>query len=141
MNVGLMQICTPLSPSLEIFCLVMTKIKYMYTTTRACTPCPKLVVNVTVIMEPILETGVLIRTKSKAYFSVISSWRLLNQENAHARVCDIENFYAMPMHLFFLITGSEYGLVLITDVISEGSGEPVLLCNIVRVKLLTNSEF
>ena len=79
--------------------MVMTKIKYMYTTTRACTPCPKLVV--TVIMEPILETGVLIRTKSKAYFSVISSWRLLNQENAHARVCDIENFYAMPMHLFF----------------------------------------
>ena len=113
MNVGLMQICTPLSPSLEIFYPVMTKIKYMYTTTRACTPCPKLVVNVTVIMEPILETGVLIRTKSKAFLAFFSSWRLLNQENAHARVCDMENFYAMPMHLF-LITGSEYGLVLIT---------------------------
>ena len=101
MNVGLMQICTPLSPSLKIFCPVMTKIKYMYTTTRACTPCPKLVVNVTVIMEPILETGVLIRTKSKAYFSFISSRRLLNQENAHARVCYMENFYAMHVHLFF----------------------------------------
>ena len=34
-----------------------------------------------------------------------------------------------------------YGLVLITNVISEGSGEPVLLCNIVRVTLLTNSKF
>ena len=64
--------------------------------------------------------------------SVISSWRLLNQQNAHARVCDMENFYAMPMHLF-LITGSEYGLVLITNVISEGSGKSVLLCNLVRV--------
>ena len=39
--------------------------------------------------------------KIHSFFSVISSWRLLNQENAHARVCDMENFYAMPMHLFF----------------------------------------
>ena len=70
--------------------------------------------------------------KIQSFFSVISSWRLLNQENAHARVCDMENFYSMPMHLF-LITGSEYGLVLITNVISKGSGESVLLCNLVRV--------
>ena len=34
-----------------------------------------------------------------------------------------------------------YGLELITNVISEGSGEPVLLCNLVRVTLLTNSKF
>ena len=45
--------------------------------------------------------------KPTAYFSVISSWRLLNQENPHTRVCDTENFYTMPMYLFFLITGSE----------------------------------
>ena len=32
-----------------------------------------------------------------------------------------------------------YGLLLITNVISEGSGETVLLCNLVRVSLLTNS--
>ena len=36
----------------------------------------------------------------------------------------------------FLITGSEH-----EDVISEGSGEPALLCNLVRVTLLTNSKF
>ena len=48
MNVGLMQICTPLLPSLQIFRLVMTKINYMYTTTCACT----LIVNVSVIIEP-----------------------------------------------------------------------------------------
>ena len=34
-----------------------------------------------------------------------------------------------------------YGLVLITNVIREGSGEPALLCNLVRVTLLTNSKF
>ena len=41
----------------------------------------------------------------------------------------------MPKRLFFGITGSEhdkpYPLVFITNVISEGSGEPVLLCNLV----------
>ena len=37
MNIGLMQIFTPLSLSLEIFCPVITKIKYMYTTMRTCT--------------------------------------------------------------------------------------------------------
>ena len=31
-----------------------------------------------------------------------------------------------------------YGLVLITNVVSEGSGEPALLCNLARVTLLTN---
>ena len=86
MNVGLMQICTPLSPSLEIFYPVMTKIKYMYTTTRACTPCPKLVVNVTVIMEPILETGVLIRTKSKAFLALFPPGDYLIKRT-HMRVC------------------------------------------------------
>ena len=40
-------------------------------------------------------------TKMHSLFERISSWWLLNQENAHARVCDMENFYAMPMHLFF----------------------------------------
>ena len=56
-----------------------------------------------------LSTLILIPTlpKPTAYFSVISSWRLLNQENAHMRVCDMENFYTMPMYLF-LITGSEH---------------------------------
>ena len=34
-----------------------------------------------------------------------------------------------------------YGLVLITNVISEGSGEPALLCNLVMVTLLTNLKF
>ena len=42
MNVGLMQIA-------EIFCPVMTKIKYMCATTRACTQCPQ---YVSVIIEP-----------------------------------------------------------------------------------------
>ena len=96
-----MQICTPLSPSLQIFRPVMTKIKYMYTTTRACT----LIVNVSVIIEPFhhysrnrnLSTLILIPTlpKPTAYLSVISSWRLLNQENPRVYV------YAMPMYLFF----------------------------------------
>ena len=49
--------------------------------------------------------------------------------------CDMENFYAMSVYIF-LITGSEH-----EDVISEGSGEPALLCNLVRVTLLTNSKF
>ena len=31
-----------------------------------------------------------------------------------------------------------YGLVLITNVVSECSGEPALLCNHARVTLLTN---
>ena len=31
-----------------------------------------------------------------------------------------------------------YGLVLITNLVSEGSGEPALLCNLARVTLLTN---
>ena len=63
----------------------------MYTTTRACT----LIVNVSVIIEPFrqysrngnLSTLILIPTlpKPTAYFSVISSWRFLNQENG--RVC------------------------------------------------------
>ena len=68
--------------------------------------------------------SILIRTppKSTAYFSVFP-----HQENVHARVCDMENIYTMPMHLF-LINGSE-------------PGEPMLLCNLVRVSLLFNSKF
>ena len=76
------------SPSLQTFRPVMTKIKYMYTTTRVCT----LIVNVSVIIEPFhhysrngnLSTLILIPTlpKPTAHFSVISSWRLLNKENA-----------------------------------------------------------
>ena len=42
MNVGLMQILHAIGD----ICPVMTKIKYMYTTTRACTQCPTLIVNV-----------------------------------------------------------------------------------------------
>ena len=95
MNVGLMQICTPLSPSFEIFCPVITKIRYMYITMRACT----LIVNVSVIIEPFYQYSR--AYTNTAYFSLISSWRLLNQENAHTCVCDMENFYAMHMYLLF----------------------------------------
>ena len=112
MNVRLMQICTPLLPSLQIFRPVMTKIKYMYTTTCACT----LIVNVSVIIEPFhhysrngnLSTLILIPTQTKptAYFSVISSWRLLNQENAH--VCPTWRTSTQCPCIFFLITGSEH---------------------------------
>ena len=109
------------------------------------------IVNVSVIIEPFhgnLSMLFLIPTlpKPTAYFSVISSRRLLNQENAHTPVCDMENFYAMPMYLFFnhwiRAWRNHMGcLVLITNVISEGSGEPAHLCNLVRVTLLTNSKF
>ena len=112
MNVGLMQICMPLSPSLQIFRPVVTKIKYMYTTMRACT----LVVNVSVIIEPFhqysrngyLSTLILIPTlpKPTAYFSVIPSWRLINQENA--RVCATWRTSTQCPCIYFLITGSEH---------------------------------
>ena len=112
MNVGLMQICTPLSPLLPIFRPVMTKIKYMYTTTRACT----LIVNVSMIIEPFhhysrnenLITLILIPTlpKPTAYFSIISSWRLLNQENA--RVCATWRTSTQCPCIYFIITGSEH---------------------------------
>ena len=112
MNFGLMKICTPLSPSLQIFRPVMTKIKYMYTTTGACT----LIVNVSVIIEPFrqysrngnLSTLILIPTlpKPTAYFSVISSWRFLNQENG--RVCATKRTSTQCPCIYFLITGSEH---------------------------------
>ena len=133
MNVGLMQICTPS----EIFCPVMTKIKYMYTTTRACTQCPTLIVNVasrygnlklvnpfTNLAPPIL-----------AYFllpTIKSTWL---RERRCTCVRHRENFCAMPMHV--LITGSEHDETIWTGayhkcdqrrlrrVISEGSGEPM----------------
>ena len=95
---------------IEIFRPVMTKIKYMYTTTRACT----LIVNVSVIIEPFhqysrngyLSTLILIPTlpKPTAYLSVISSWRLLNQENA--RVCATWRTSTQCPCICFLITGS-----------------------------------
>ena len=79
-SVGLMQICLHLWPSLEIFCPFVTKIKYMYTTTRACI----LIVNVSVIIEHFhqysrngnLSMLILIPTlpKPTAYFSIIFSW-------------------------------------------------------------------
>ena len=114
MNVGLMQICTPSSPSLQIFRPFMTKIKYMYATTRAaCT----LTVNVSVIIEPFhhcsrngnLSTLILLPTlpKPTAYFSVISSWRLLNQENAR-RVCATWRTSTQCPCIYFLNTGSEH---------------------------------
>ena len=50
----------------------------------------------------ILETGnpSISITKIHSLLERISSWWLLNQENAHACVCEMENFYAMPVHLF-----------------------------------------
>ena len=116
------------------------QIHVQYTTTRACI----LIVNVSVIIEPFhqysrkgnLSTLVLIPTPSKptAYSIVIFSWRLLNQENGRTRAT-CRTSTQCPC-IFFLITGSEHD-----DVISEGSGEPVLLCNLVRITLLTNSKF
>ena len=52
----------------------------------------------------------------------------------------MENFNAV--HIFFLITGSEHDEIIwagaYKNVVSEGSGEPALLCNLARVTLLTN---
>ena len=107
MNVGLMQICTPLSPSSELFCPVMTKIKYIYTTMRACTQCPKLIVNVA--CHKYSRNGNLKLVNPYQHHQnpqLILAYFLLptifNQENAQAHVCDIENFYAMPIHVFFV---------------------------------------
>ena len=81
----------------EIFCPVMTKIKYMYTTTA--------------------------RVHTVSYVSVIIE--------AFWSFCVIN----MPKRLFFFFKSLDpsmmkpYRLVFITNVISEGSGEPVLLCN------------
>ena len=104
MNVGLMQICTPLVPSSEIFCPVMTKIKYMYTTMRPCTQCSKLVVNVASknanlkLVNPYTNTTIL------AFFFLPT---IKSRERTRTRVQHGENFYAMPMHVF-LITGSQH---------------------------------
>ena len=105
MNVGLMQIRTPLSPSWEIFCPVMTKIKYMYTTTRMCTQCPKLIVNVASknwnlkLVNPYTNTTIL------AYFFLPT---IKSRKRTRTCMRHGENFYAMPMHVFFLITGPEH---------------------------------
>ena len=136
MNVGLMQMHAFVAIIEDILSSHdKNQIHVQYTTKRACT----LIVNVPVIIEPFhqysrngnLSWLILIPTPSKptAYSSVFSSWRLLNQENARTRAT-WRTVYR------FLITGSEH-----EDVISVGSGEPALLCNLVRVTLLTNSKF
>ena len=61
------------------------------------------------------------------------------------RECDMENFYPMPMYLFsfFTIRSEHYETMwagaYITNVISEGSGEPALLYNLVWISLPTKS--
>ena len=84
-----------------------------------------------------LSTLILMPTlpKPTAYFSVISSSR------ERARVCDMENVYAMPMYLF-LITGSEHDETIWAGAYHKyDQREPALLCNLVRVTMLTNSKF
>ena len=135
-----MQICTPLSPSLEIFCPVMIKVKYMYTTTRSCTQ-----------LSWIFSKGESKHVNDESLYEHHQNPQLIlayfhkSRERTRMCVCDMENFYAMPMHLFFYHLDpslmKSYGLVLITNVISQGSGEPMPLCNLVRVSLLTNSKF
>ena len=115
------------------------QIHVQYTTTCTCT----LILSLSVIIEPFhqysrngnLSTIIFIPTPSKptAYSSFISSWRLLNQEIARTRATWRTS---TQCPCIFLITGSEHA-----DVISEGSGEPALLCNLDRVTLLTNSKF
>ena len=87
------------------------KNKYMYTTTHACT----FIMNVSVIIEPFnqysrngnLSTLILKPTlpKPTAYSSVISSRRLLNQENA--RVCATWRTSTQCPCICFLISVSE----------------------------------
>ena len=92
MNVGLMQMHAFVAIIEDILSSHdKNQIHVQYTTTCACT----LIVNVSVIIEPShqysrngnLSTLILIPTLSKptAYSSVISSLRLLNQENARIR--------------------------------------------------------
>ena len=134
MNVGLMQMHAFVAIIEDILSSHDKKqIHVQYTTTRACT----LIVNVSVIIDRNgnLSTLILIPTPSKptAYSSFISSWRLLNPEKA----CTGATWRTSTQcPCIILITGSEHA-----DVISEGSGEPALLCNLDRVTLLTNSKF
>ena len=92
MNVGLMQMHAFVAIIEDILSSHdKNQIHVQYTTKRACT----LIVNVPVIIEPFHQYSrngnpswlILIPTPSKptAYSSVISSWRLLNQENARTR--------------------------------------------------------
>ena len=94
MNVGLMQICTPLSSHDK---------NQIHVHNHACVhiDCER-VCDHWAFPYGNLSTLILIPTLPKltAYFSVISFQRLLNQENAHMRVFDMENFYTMPMYLF-----------------------------------------
>ena len=85
-----MQICTPLSPSLEIFCPVMIKVKYMYTTTRACTQLSWVFSKgESKHVNPYTNT-----TKIHNLFERISSWWLLNQENGFQRRRRLRRAYA-----------------------------------------------
>ena len=136
MNVGLMQMHAFVAIIEDIFSSHdKNQIHEQYTTKRACT----LIVNVPVIIEPFhqysrngnLSWLILIPTPSKPTAYSMATFK--SRERTHT--CDMENFYAMSVYRF-LITGSEH-----EDVISEGSGEPALLCNLVRVTLLTNSKF
>ena len=102
MNVGLTQICTPLSPSLQIFRPVVHNHAHVYI------DCERVCDHSSIFSKWNLSTLILIPTlpKPTAYFSVISSWRLLNQENA--RVCATWRTYTQCPCIYFLITGSEH---------------------------------
>ena len=92
MNLGLMQICTPLSPSLEIFRHQI----HVHNHAREHIDCDR-------VCDHWAFPSIFSKRESKhvyphtntAYFSVISSWRLLTREY------DMENVYAMPMSIFF----------------------------------------
>ena len=119
----------------------------MYTTTHTCT----LIVNVSVIIEPFRlifsqqeckhVNPYTNTTKTHSLFEcyfLVATFK--SREHTHVCVCDMENFYTVPVLLDPRMM-KPYGLMLITNVISKGSREPVLLWNLVRVSLLTNSKF
>ena len=67
------------------------------------------------------------------------------RHGGHFYACAARTEYEINMHgapyelvLGYLVNSL---LVLMTDVISEGSGEHVRLCNLARVSLLTNLKF
>ena len=128
MNVGLMQIRTPLSPSSshnknQIH--VQNHARVHIDCERVCDQWA----------FPSIFSSTLILIPTQLNLALFPP-----QENAHTRVCDMENFYAMHMyHLFNHWIRVWWNHI--TNVISEGSGEPALLCNLVRVTLLTNSKF
>ena len=129
MNVGLVQMHAFVAIIEDILSSHdKNQINVQNTTTRACT----LIVNVSVIIEPFHQYS---RNGNLSTLNLMPtpSWRLLNQENARTRATWRTS---TQCPCIFLITGSEHA-----DVISEGSGEPALMCNLDRVTLLTNSKF